>query len=75
MSPEPPFLSPASTQGKFPFLKQDGVIILVAFIAALIKTGIALMTLGTNDSIGFYQFAKALENPSPDLDVRKQRSF
>lgn len=30
-------------------------------IAALVKIGIALMTLGTNDAIAFYQFAKAME--------------
>jgi hypothetical protein len=62
MSLEPAFISPASTPDEFPFFKQDVLVVLVAVIAALIKIGIALMTLGTNDSIAFYQFAKALES-------------
>lgn len=61
MTSEPAFVSPANTRDEAPFLKGAGLIVLVAFIAALVKTGIALMTLGTNDSIAFYQFAKALE--------------
>jgi uncharacterized membrane protein len=61
MSLEPAFVSPANDRTDAPSLNGAGLIVLVAFIAALIKTGIALMTLGTNDSIAFYQFAKALE--------------
>ena len=55
------FASPPNQQGGESFLRGPGGIVVVALIAALLKTGIALMTLGTNDSIAFYQFAKALE--------------
>lgn len=55
------FVSRPNQQGEDSFLRGPGGIVVVALIAGLIKTGIALMTLGTNDSIAFYQFAKALE--------------
>jgi hypothetical protein len=37
------------------------LIVAVAAIAALVKIGIALTTLGTNDVIAFYEFAKAID--------------
>lgn len=55
------FAPAATEQGEKSFFSGPGGIVVVALIAGLIKTGIALMTLGTNDSIAFYQFAKALE--------------
>lgn len=50
-----------NTPSEVPFLKGEGLIVVVALVAALFKIGIALLTLGTNDVIAFYQFAKALE--------------
>jgi hypothetical protein len=38
-----------------------GPIIAVALFAALLKIGIALTSLGTNDVLAFYQFGKAIE--------------
>ena len=40
---------------------RSGLIIAVAVLAAVIKIVIALTTLGTNDVIAFYEFAKAIE--------------
>ena len=50
-----------NTPGDPPLFKGEGMIVVVAMFAALFKIGMALMTLGTNDVIAFYQFAKALE--------------
>jgi Gpi18-like mannosyltransferase len=61
MTLEAAFTSPRNTRGDVPFFKGEGLIVVVALIAALFKIGIALLTLGTNDVIAFYQFAKALE--------------
>jgi hypothetical protein len=55
------FAPPPNQQSQDSFLRGPGGIVVVALIAGLIKTGIALTTLGSNDSIAFYQFAKALE--------------
>lgn len=38
-----------------------GMIIAVAALAAAVKIVIALLTLGTNDVVAFYEFAKAIE--------------
>jgi uncharacterized membrane protein len=40
---------------------RSGLIIAVAVLAAVIKIVIALTTLGTNDVVAFYEFAKAIE--------------
>jgi uncharacterized membrane protein len=40
---------------------RSGLIMAVALLAAAIKIVIALTTLGTNDVIAFYEFAKAIE--------------
>ena len=37
------------------------VVVSVAILAAFVKIGIALTTLGTNDVIAFYEFGKAIE--------------
>jgi hypothetical protein len=61
MSLAPASSSPVNPRGTVPFLKGEGMIVLAALVAAILKIGIALLTLGTNDVIAFYQFAKALE--------------
>jgi Glycosyltransferase family 87 len=43
------------------FADRSGLIIAVAALAAIIKILIALTTLGTNDVVAFYEFAKAIE--------------
>src|SRR6202023_1164702 len=43
------------------FFVRPVLIVAVALVALLFKIGIALATLGTNDVIAFYKFAKALE--------------
>jgi hypothetical protein len=40
---------------------RTGLIIAIAALAAIIKILIALTTLGTNDVVAFYEFAKAIE--------------
>lgn len=50
-----------NTRGDAPFIKGEEMIVAAALVAAISKIGIALLTLGTNDIIAFYQFGKALE--------------
>jgi hypothetical protein len=59
MNPEPPSDS-GSIPGR-PFFQGPALIVAVALVAAFIKLVIALNTLGTNDVVAFYQFAKAVE--------------
>jgi len=44
------------------FYDRPALIVIVALVTALAKVAIASLTLGTNDVIAFYQFAKALES-------------
>jgi Gpi18-like mannosyltransferase len=44
-----------------PPASRSGLIIAVALLAAAIKIVIALTTLGTNDVVAFYEFAKAIQ--------------
>jgi hypothetical protein len=60
MTLEPAIASDKNPHVHNPF-KGSGLIVVVAFLAALVKIAIALLTLGTNDVIAFYQFAKAIE--------------
>jgi hypothetical protein len=41
---------------------RPGLIIAVAVVASLVKVAIALTSLGTNDVLAFYQFAKAIDS-------------
>ncbi|MBA2743153.1 MAG: hypothetical protein H0U43_02380, partial [Chthoniobacterales bacterium] len=43
------------------FFERPMLVVVVALAAALAKVAIASLTLGSNDVIAFYQFAKALE--------------
>jgi len=61
MTPEPELASLKYTRGEDPFFARPVLIVAVALVASLFKIGIALATLGTNDVIAFYQFAKAIE--------------
>ena len=61
MTPEPELASLKNTRGEDPFFARPVLIVVVALVASLFKIGIALSTLGTNDVIAFYQFAKAIE--------------
>jgi len=61
MTLETTFASATKACREEPFLKGQRLIVAAALIAALVKIGIALNTLGTNDAVAFYQFAKALE--------------
>jgi hypothetical protein len=61
MSPEPELAKMTDTRGDDPFFERPVLIVAVALIALLFKISIAFATLGTNDVIAFYQFAKALE--------------
>jgi GPI transamidase subunit PIG-U len=64
MPPRPIDPSPVPLEGSGgedspPF--RPGLIVVVAVIAALLKVVIALTSLGTNDVLAFYQFAKAVD--------------
>lgn len=61
MSPEPELAKMTTTRGDDPFFARPVLIVAAALIALLFKIGIALATLGTNDVIAFYEFAKAPE--------------
>lgn len=61
MTPELELAKMTDTRGDDPFFARPVLIVAVALIASLFKIGIALATLGTNDVIAFYEFAKALE--------------
>lgn len=64
MSPPPSELASVPTTAPLPenpSAYRPGLIVAVAGIAALSKIGLALTTMGTNDVIAFYQFAKAIE--------------
>ena len=53
--------TPAGSTGASTFISGPRGVVVVALVAMVVKTVIALTTLGTNDSIAFYQFAKAVE--------------
>lgn len=54
-------MSTDSPHGSDSFLARPIAVILVALAALSVKTGIALTSLGSNDVIAFYQFAKAID--------------
>lgn len=53
--------TPVTTSGANTLISGARGVVAVALLAMVVKAVIALVTLGTNDSIAFYQFAKALE--------------
>jgi hypothetical protein len=61
MTLEPELASLKNTRGEDPFFIRPVLIVVVALVALLFKSGIALATLGANDVVAFYEFAKAIE--------------
>jgi hypothetical protein len=61
MTLEPELASLKNTCGEDPFFTRPVLIVVVALVALLFKSDIALAILGTNDVIAFYRFAKAVE--------------
>ena len=61
MNLEPERASLTNARAEDPSFTRPVLIIGVALVALLFKSGIALATLGTNDVVAFYRFAKAVE--------------